>query len=216
MKLWVKKEKEQLKKQSKSMKIKSAEYVGSFVKLEQCPKDKQPEFAFIGRSNVGKSSLVNYLCDRKALAKVSVTPGKTQTLNYFNINEQWYLVDLPGYGYAKTSRSTRAKWSEMIRNFIQKRTRLFYVFVLIDSRIPPQKIDLEFIDWMGSKQIPFCVVFTKTDKPSALETQSNIATFKNKLLESWEELPPVFITSSDKKMGKEEVLQFIEEAMHTV
>lgn len=216
MKLWVRREKEQLKKQSKSMKIKSAEYVGSFVRLEQCPKDKQPEFAFIGRSNVGKSSLVNYLCGRKALAKVSVTPGKTQTLNYFNINEQWYLVDLPGYGYAKTSRSTRAKWSEMIRNFIQKRTRLFYVFVLIDSRIPPQKIDLEFIDWMGSKQIPFCVVFTKTDKPSALETQSNIATFKNKLLESWEELPPVFITSSDKKTGKEEVLQFIEEAMHTV
>ncbi len=196
------------------MEIKTAEYVGSFVQLAQCPQTRQPEFAFIGRSNVGKSSLVNYLCGRKALAKVSVTPGKTQTLNYFNINQHWFLVDLPGYGYAKTSRTTRAQWSDMIRNFILKRETLQYVFILIDSRIAPQKIDVEFINWMGEKGIPFCIVFTKADKLSSPDTQSNIASFKNKLLENWEELPPMFVTSSEKKTGKEPILNFIHEALN--
>lgn len=195
------------------MEIKTAEYVGSFVQLAQCPKTRMPEFAFIGRSNVGKSSLVNYLCGRKALAKVSVTPGKTQTLNYFNINNHWYLVDLPGYGYAKTSRTTRAKWDEMIRSYILKRETLQYVFILIDSRISPQKIDVDFINWMGSKGIPFCIIFTKADKPSSPETQSNVANFKNTLLVNWEELPPLFVTSSEKKMGKENVLAFIQNAL---
>ena len=196
------------------MEIKTAEYVGSFVQLAQCPQTRQPEFAFIGRSNVGKSSLVNYLCGRKALAKVSVTPGKTQTLNYFNINQHWFLVDLPGYGYAKTSRTTRAQWSDMIRNFVLKRETLQYVFILIDSRIAPQKIDLEFINWMGEKGIPFCIAFTKADKLSSPDTQSNIASFKNKLLENWEELPPMFVTSSEKKTGKEPILNFIHEALN--
>ncbi|MFN8294111.1 MAG: ribosome biogenesis GTP-binding protein YihA/YsxC [Chitinophagales bacterium] len=196
------------------MEIKTAEYVGSFVQLAQCPQTRQPEFAFIGRSNVGKSSLVNYLCGRKALAKVSVTPGKTQTLNYFNINQHWFLVDLPGYGYAKTSRTTRAQWSDMIRNFVLKRETLQYVFILIDSRIAPQKIDVEFINWMGEKGIPFCIVFTKADKLSSPDTQSNIASFKNKLLENWEELPPMFVTSSEKKTGKEPILNFIHEALN--
>ncbi|MBX2904180.1 MAG: ribosome biogenesis GTP-binding protein YihA/YsxC [Chitinophagales bacterium] len=196
------------------MEIKTAEYVGSFVQLAQCPQTRQPEFAFIGRSNVGKSSLVNYLCGRKALAKVSVTPGKTQTLNYFNINQHWFLVDLPGYGYAKTSRTTRAQWSDMIRNFVLKRETLQYVFILIDSRIAPQKIDVEFINWMGEKGIPFCIAFTKADKLSSPDTQSNIASFKNKLLESWEELPPMFVTSSEKKTGKEPILNFIHEALN--
>lgn len=191
------------------MEIKSAEYVGSYVQLSQCPSIKQPEFAFIGRSNVGKSSLVNYLCGRKALAKVSVTPGKTQTLNYFNINNHWHLVDLPGYGYAKISRTMREKWETMIRTFILKSETLQYVFVLIDARISPQKIDLEFINWMGSKGIPLGIIFTKADKISSPEIQSNIANFKNKLLESWEELPPHFVTSSEKKIGKESILEFI-------
>jgi len=196
------------------MEIKTAEYVGSFVQLAQCPQTRQPEFAFIGRSNVGKSSLVNYLCGRKALAKVSVTPGKTQTLNYFNINQHWFLVDLPGYGYAKTSRTTRAQWSDMIRNFVLKRETLQYVFILIDSRIAPQKIDVEFINWMGEKGIPFCIVFTKADKLSSPDTQSNIALSKNKLLENWEELPPMFVTTTEKKTGKEPILNFIHEALN--
>lgn len=195
------------------MEIKTAEYVGSFVQLTQCPKTRMPEFAFIGRSNVGKSSLVNYLCGRKALAKVSVTPGKTQTLNYFNINNHWYLVDLPGYGYAKTSKTTRAKWDEMIRHYILMRETLQYVFILVDARISPQKIDLDFINWMGSKEIPFGIVFTKADKPSSPQTQSNIASFKNTLLANWEELPPLFVTSSEKKIGKENVLAFIQNAL---
>ncbi|MBX2908221.1 MAG: ribosome biogenesis GTP-binding protein YihA/YsxC [Chitinophagales bacterium] len=195
------------------MEIKSAEYVGSYVQLSQCPSIKQPEFAFIGRSNVGKSSLVNYLCGRKALAKVSVTPGKTQTLNYFNINNHWHLVDLPGYGYAKISRTMREKWETMIRTFILKSEALQYVFVLIDARISPQKIDLEFINWMGSKGIPLGIIFTKADKISSPEIQSNIASFKNKLLENWEELPPHFVSSSEKKIGKENILGFIHEAL---
>jgi GTP-binding protein len=195
------------------MYIKSATYVGSFITLNQCPRSTKPEFAFVGRSNVGKSSLINFLCGKKSLAKVSVTPGKTKTINYFDINGKWFLVDLPGYGYAKTSKSNRAQWNEMIRTFITQRKTLFYVMMLVDGRIPPQKIDIDFINWMGSNKIPFCVVFTKADKPASPQIQSNMAAFKNKLSEYWEELPPVFITSSKKNVGREKLLQFIQSSI---
>lgn len=194
------------------MQIKSAEYTISQVDVEKCPKPEVPEFAFIGRSNVGKSSLINYLCGRKKLSKVSNTPGKTQTINYFDINGNINFVDLPGYSFAKVSIEMRNKWDNMIRNYILKREQLMYVFQLIDSRIPPQKIDLDFIGWMGKNHVPLVVIFTKADKPGSKEASSNIQAFKNALLKEWEELPIMFVTSSEKKVGADGVLNFIEMA----
>ncbi|MFN8321134.1 MAG: ribosome biogenesis GTP-binding protein YihA/YsxC [Chitinophagales bacterium] len=195
--------------------IKYAEYTASYVDVDKCPKPEVPEFAFIGRSNVGKSSLINHLCGRKKLSRVSNTPGKTQTLNYFDINHQINFVDLPGYSFARVSQDLRNKWDNMIRNYILKREQLLYVFQLIDSRIPPQKIDLEFIAWMGKNYIPLVIIFTKADKPGSKETTANIQTFKNELLKSWDELPIMFTTSSEKNVGKEEVLTFVEQAAKT-
>jgi GTP-binding protein len=194
------------------MLIKSSDYIGSYVHLDKCPQAQIPEYAFVGRSNVGKSSLINYLCGRKALAKVSVTPGKTQTINYFLINNNWHLVDLPGFGYAKISRTQRGKWSAMTKNYFEKRKQLQYVFLLVDARIPPQKIDLEFANWMGEKAVPFNIIFTKADKAGSIEVSRNIDAFKKLMLEEWEELPPMFITSSVKSNGKEAILNFISQA----
>lgn len=188
--------------------IKTADFVGCFVSVTKCPEPTLPEYAFIGRSNVGKSSLINMLSDRNKLAKVSNTPGKTQTINHFIINNNWYLVDLPGYGYAKISKVQRRKWEQFIRNYLQKRTNLQCVCLLIDSRIPPQKNDLDFANWLGEMMIPFVIIFTKTDdrkyKPE------NIEVFKQAFLETWEEMPQYFLTSSKSKAGKEEFLEFIE------
>lgn len=196
------------------MLIKYAEYTASYVAVEKCPKPEVPEFAFIGRSNVGKSSLINYLTGRKKLSKVSNTPGKTQTINYFDINHHINFVDLPGYSFARVSKELRDKWDNMIRNYILHREQLMYVCQLIDARIPPQKVDLNFIGWMGKNHVPLVVIFTKADKHGA-EVSSNIAAFKNELLKEWDELPIMFVTSSEKKSGGEKVLAFIEEATKT-
>jgi len=191
--------------------IQTAEYRGSFVTLDRCPPaENVPEFAFIGRSNVGKSSLINYLTQVNALCKVSNTPGKTQTINYFNINQQFYLVDLPGYGYARISKDMRDKWFDMIKTYLSKRKQMQYVAVLIDARIPPQKIDLEFIDWLGENAVPFYIVFTKADRPERNQMSQNIQQFKDKMLENWEDLPPMFITSSERLKGRDDVWDFIE------
>ena len=175
------------------------------------PLANMPEYAFIGRSNVGKSSLINMLVNQHGLAKTSQRPGKTQLINHFLINEQWYIVDLPGYGYAKVSKSSREKWEKFIRNYITKRESLQCVFVLIDSRLEPQKIDLEFCCWMGEIQIPFALVFTKADKQSTVKTDQNVAAFK-KALQGWfEEIPPYFVSSAEKGLGKDKILGFIED-----
>ncbi len=199
------------------MKIETASYFGSFVDVEKCPKEIVPEYAFIGRSNVGKSSLINYLTEKKADAKVSGSPGKTRTINYFTINtNKWYLVDLPGYGYARTSKSTREDWDKFIRTYLRKRVQLINLFVLIDTRIPPQKIDLEFIEWLGEHQIPFSIVFTKNDKPKSLTNLNNRKAFENELLKSWEELPNMFLTSSASNLGRAEILAFIDQCNQTI
>ncbi|MEM6358990.1 MAG: ribosome biogenesis GTP-binding protein YihA/YsxC [Bacteroidota bacterium] len=192
------------------MNIIKSEFVTSSANISQCPKEELPEFAFMGRSNVGKSSLINMLTDRKALAKVSSKPGKTQLINHFIINESWYLVDLPGYGWAKVAKTEKAKWGVMIHDYLLERQNLVNLFVLVDSRLEPQKIDIEFINWLGEKQIPFAIVFTKTDKQSKNKTESNIAKYRRFLKNYWEELPPIFTTSSFKKEGRDEVLNFIE------
>ncbi len=192
------------------MLVKTAEYTGSYVKADKCPKADLPEFAFIGRSNVGKSSLINYLTGRKKLVKVSVTPGKTQTINYFLINNRFNLVDLPGYGFAKISQEQRKKWLGMINDYMLNRKQLQFVAVLIDSRIPPQEIDLRFIDFLGEHQLPFFIVFTKADKQGSREVSANVQNFKNTLLQSWEVLPPCFITSSEKKLGGDQIWNLIE------
>lgn len=192
------------------MNIKHAEFIGSFTKIGQCPKDPLPEYAFIGRSNVGKSSLINMLTSRKALAKVSHTPGKTKLLNYFRIDNAWYLVDLPGYGYAKVSKSERNSWDKMIRTYLTNRNTLSCVFVLIDSRIPPQKIDLEFVNWLGSMQVPFVITFTKVDKIKKRDIQKQVNAFYAELKKMWEDLPECFITSSVSNAGYEEIHGFIE------
>lgn len=191
------------------MNIKKSEYIGSFVTVAQCPKPLKPEYAFIGRSNVGKSSLINMLTGRKSLAHVSHTPGKTQTINHFLINDSWYLVDLPGYGYAKVSKTQRKKWEQFIRSYLDKRQNLQCVFQLVDSRIPPQEIDIDFMNWMGEMQIPFVIVFTKTDNKKF--KPKNIEIYNEKLLETWHNLPPQFLTSSTKKIGKDEILNLIED-----
>lgn len=191
------------------MKVEYANFISSHTTISQCPPADKPEYAFIGRSNVGKSSLINMLCNRNKLAKVSQTPGKTQLINYFLINEFWYLVDLPGYGYAKVSKTSRAKWQKMIRDYLSKRLNLQCTFVLIDSRIPPQKIDIEFINWLGEMFIPYVIVYTKTDKLKAQELAQNVENFQAALLEHWEALPQQFYSSATKKTGQEDILNFI-------
>ena len=190
--------------------INQAEFVISASKISQCPLADKAEFAFIGRSNVGKSSLINMLTNRKSLAKTSATPGKTQLINHFLINKTWYLVDLPGYGYAKVSKVERKKWQKMINNYLLKRETLLTVFVLVDSRLEPQKIDLEFINFLGENSVPLQIIFTKTDKQSNKKTMDNVQLFKQKLLETWEECPNILLSSSINKNGKEEILSEIE------
>lgn len=190
--------------------VSSAEFVKSSQELNQCPQPDMPEFAFIGRSNVGKSSLINMLVEKKDLAKTSSQPGKTQLINHFLINEEWYLVDLPGYGYAKTSMENRKKWRKMIEDYLLKRVNLLTVFVLVDSRLEPQKIDLEFINFLGENQVSITLIFTKTDKQSAKKTEESLERFKESLSEYWEELPEIILTSSEKRVGRDEVLETIE------
>lgn len=190
--------------------VSSAEFVKSSQELNQCPQPDMPEFAFIGRSNVGKSSLINMLVEKKDLAKTSSQPGKTQLINHFIINKEWYLVDLPGYGYAKTSMENRKKWRKMIEDYLLKRVNLLTVFVLVDSRLEPQKIDLEFINFLGENQVSITLIFTKTDKQSAKKTEESLERFKESLSEYWEELPEIILTSSEKRVGRDEVLETIE------
>jgi GTP-binding protein len=192
--------------------IHSAEFSKSSEKVTQCPVLALPEYAFIGRSNVGKSSLINALVNVKNMAKTSSTPGKTQLINHFIVNQNWHITDLPGYGYAKVSKTKKEMFGSMISDYLLQREQLQYTFVLIDSRHEPQKIDLEFINWLGENQIPQCLVFTKTDKLTHPKRDKNIAHYKKVLLGYWEELPPIFITSAEKKEGMQEILDFIENA----
>ncbi len=193
------------------MKIKDAKFVKSTFDIEQLPPPNLPEFAFIGRSNVGKSSLINMLVNRKNLAKTSSKPGKTRSINHFLINNNWYLVDLPGYGYAKVSKKERQQWNKLIFNYLTKRQNLVNLFVLVDSRIEPQAIDIDFIKQLGLKQIPFSIVFTKTDKLTKNKLVSNIAKFKRALMQDWEELPLMFVSSAVSGTGREQILDFIED-----
>ena len=193
------------------MEIKTAEFTLSAPMVSMCPQDTKPEYAFIGRSNVGKSSLINMLTNNKKLAKTSSTPGKTLLINHFIIKKEWYLVDLPGYGFAKRSKKEIDKLDQMIRGYILQREQLVNVFVLVDVRLEPQKIDLEFIEWLGLSSVPFAIVFTKADKLTANKARQAVEAYKQKLLETWEELPPIFVTSAEKKEGREEVLQYIDE-----
>ena len=190
--------------------IKEASFVVSNSDYRLCPTDGKPEFAFIGRSNVGKSSLINMLTGQKKLAKTSGTPGKTQLINHFEINKEWYLVDLPGYGFAKASKQARVKWEIFISEYLINRASLMNVVVLIDSRLEPQQIDLEFMNWCGQKQIPFCIVFTKIDKISSSVLGKNLAKYKKEMLKSWDEIPPVYTSSSESAFGKEKILNYIE------
>lgn len=192
------------------MVITSAEFVISNSRVNKCLTTGLPEYAFIGRSNVGKSSLINMLTGRKGLAMTSQKPGKTQLINHFLINKDWYLVDLPGYGYARLSRDGRDGLRKMIEDYILERTELVCLFVLLDSRLEPQRIDLEFIEWLGEEGIPFALVFTKADKLSKGKLAANIAAYKERLLQQWEELPPLFITSSEARMGRDELLSYID------
>ncbi len=191
------------------MEIKQAEFSLSAPVVSMCPKDTKPEYAFIGRSNVGKSSLINMLTNNRKLAKTSSTPGKTLLINHFIINKEWYLVDLPGYGFAKRSKKEVDKLDQMIRGYILQREQLVNVFVLVDIRLEPQKIDLEFIEWLGLSSIPF--IFTKADKLTPNKARQAMEAYKKKLLETWEELPPMFLTSSEKKDGRDDVLNYIEQ-----
>ncbi len=190
--------------------INTAEFLLSNTNPAKCPPPVKPEYAFIGRSNVGKSSLINMLLNRKGLAKTSSTPGKTKLINHFEVNGEWYLVDLPGYGYARISKKEREKWEGMIKTYLTKRQNLVTTFVLVDSRIEPKKADLDFINWLGEAGLPLAVVFTKADKLTQNSLTSNIATFKAKLSETWEELPVSFITSAENSMGRSDILSFIE------
>ena len=191
------------------MEIKNSQFVISAPTVEKCPKDNKPEYAFIGRSNVGKSSLINMLCNHKGLAKTSATPGKTLLINLFLVNREWYLVDLPGYGYAKRSKSVQDQLQRMISSYILQRQQLVNVFVLIDIRHDPQKIDREFIDWLGVSSVPFSIVFTKADKLGPVKARENAARWMESLRDTWETLPPYFITSSEKKTGRQEVIDYI-------
>lgn len=191
--------------------IKKVEFKGSFAKIGDCPKNDNVEYAFIGRSNVGKSSLINYLVGHSTMAKVSSTPGKTQIINYFSVNESWYLVDLPGYGYARVSKKKRNLFKNMIRNYLKGSDMLACAFVLIDSNVTPQKVDIEFINQLGADGIPFVIVYTKIDKSKPGKVERNIEAFQAALLEEWDTLPQQFKTSSEKKIGGEEILDFIEQ-----
>ncbi|MBQ5983300.1 MAG: YihA family ribosome biogenesis GTP-binding protein [Prevotella sp.] len=193
------------------MEINKSEFVTSAPYVSACPTDTKPEYAFIGRSNVGKSSLINMLCNHKGLAKTSSTPGKTVLINYFIINNEWYLIDLPGYGFAKRSQKVQQQIDQMIRGYILQRKQMVNLFVLVDIRLKPQKIDREFIDWLGMSGIPFTIVFTKADKLSKAKAQENTTLWMNELKETWEELPPYFITSAESKLGREEMLDYIEQ-----
>jgi GTP-binding protein len=192
------------------MLVKSASFVISNTEVSKCPQSRLPEYAFIGRSNVGKSSLINALCNKKSLAKTSSRPGKTQLINHFLINENWHLVDLPGFGYARVSKTQKNVFQKFVTNYFKERTQLISAFLLIDIRHEPQPIDLRFMEWLGENQIPFSIVFTKADKlkPKALERQVN--EYSEKLLESWEALPPLFVTSSTNRSGVEELLEYID------
>ncbi len=189
--------------------IKSAEFLFSNTQISKLPPPVKPEYAFIGRSNVGKSSLINMLTGKKGLAKTSQTPGKTQLINHFLVNDSWFIVDLPGYGYARASKSKKADWSKFIHTYLDKRESLQCVMVLIDSRLEPQKIDLEFCNWLGEKGLSFVIVFTKADKQSSVKTDQNVALFKKALLAWFDEFPPYFITSAETRVGQDEVLNFI-------
>jgi GTP-binding protein len=195
------------------MKITSAEFVKSSVTLEQLPSDQLPEFAFVGRSNVGKSSLINSLVQKRELAKTSGTPGKTRTFNHFLINKNWYLSDLPGYGFARVSREQRSEWESTLHAYLKSRQNLMCVFILVDLRLEAQKSDLEFINKVGMQGIPLAMVFTKSDKLGPNVLRQNLANYKKVLLQSWEELPPHFVTSSPTGLGREEMLEFIDEAI---
>jgi GTP-binding protein len=190
--------------------IKSAEFVISNSDYRLCPQDGKPEYAFIGRSNVGKSSLINMITNKKGLAMTSSKPGKTTLINHFIINDQWYLVDLPGYGFARRSKENREKLRGIIEDYILEREELINLFLLVDVRHEPQLIDLEFMEWLGENDVPFSIVFTKSDKLSTLRLQSNVEAYKDKLKESWDELPPLFITSSEKKLGRDELIDYID------
>ncbi len=187
----------------------SAKFEASSTSYKGCPKTQKPEYAFIGRSNVGKSSLINMLAGSKNLAKTSQTPGKTQLINHFLFDESWYLVDLPGYGFAKVSKQEKESWHKMIKNYLQHRENLLNTFVLIDIRLEPQAIDLEFFEWMGTQQLPFAIVFTKTDKLSSTQLQKNLQQYTQEMLKTWEELPDYFLSSAIKHLGREEILSYI-------
>ncbi|MCX6231613.1 MAG: ribosome biogenesis GTP-binding protein YihA/YsxC [Bacteroidetes bacterium] len=192
------------------MQIKEAVFVVSNQNITKCPKPELPEYAFIGRSNVGKSSLINMLTGNANLAKTSSTPGKTKLINHFLINKCWYIVDLPGYGYAKSSKTERSKWQKMIEDYIECRENLMCTFVLVDSRIEPQKKDIAFIDWLGTMQLPFVIVFTKSDKITTNQLAHNISEYKKELAKQWEELPLMIFSSSKSMQGKEDILNFVE------
>ncbi len=192
------------------MEIKEAQFVVSNTDVAKCPAPDRPEYAFIGRSNVGKSSLINMLTNKKTLAKISGKPGKTRLINHFLINKEWFLVDLPGYGYAKVPKAERVKWEKFLRKYILKRENLYCLFVLIDSRHEAQKVDLEFMEWLGISQIPFSIIFTKTDKLRPEELERNLKAFEAKMFETWETMPGYFISSSETGAGKEDILEFIE------
>lgn len=204
-------------KRSKSMSISiKAKFKCSSERISQVPKDDLRDIAFIGRSNVGKSSLVNMLTGIKGLAKVSATPGKTRLINHFLINDSWYLVDLPGYGYARVSKSARGEFQKIITDYVLKCEKMHFLFVLIDSRLEPQRIDLNFIELLGENGVPFGIIFTKSDKLSQAQLNRSIATYRKTLAEQWEELPPMFVSSSEKGKGREEILTFIEECLTIV
>ena len=192
------------------MEIKQAAFVVSNTQVAKCPTHKLPEYAFIGRSNVGKSSLINMLTNHKVLAKTSSKPGKTQLINHFLINKEWYLVDLPGYGYAKVSKQSKKTFQQFITDYFKKRRELVNAFVLVDIRHEPQKIDLEFMQWLGENAIPFAIVFTKADKLTEKQIQEHVTSYSEILLQQWEEMPPYFITSSENRLGKEDLLSYIE------
>ena len=192
------------------MQITKAEFKCSSERISQVPKDDLKDIAFIGRSNVGKSSLINMLTARTGLAKVSGTPGKTRLINHFRINDAWYLVDLPGYGYARTSKTQRSEFSKLITDYVIKCEKMHFLFVLADIRLEPQKIDLRFIEMLGENGIPFSIIFTKIDKISKGRLQENLKAYQEKLLETWEELPPILLSSSEKKDGREEILDYID------
>ena len=191
--------------------VKTAEFICSNTQISKLPPPVKPEYAFIGRSNVGKSSLINMLVQKKGLAKTSQTPGKTQLINHFLVNDSWYIVDLPGYGYARASKSKKSEWDKFIHTYLDKRESLQCVMVLIDSRLEPQKIDLEFCNWLGEKGLSFVLVFTKADKQSSIKTDQSVAQFKKALGQTFDEFPQYFITSSETQLGHDEVLNFIDE-----